>query len=78
MFLVGLDIVGDKIIEINVFSPGALVGAVRLTGVNFMAPIIDSLERKVERIKAHPGPDRLSNIELATWQDATAVPRVPV
>jgi hypothetical protein len=32
-----------------------------------MAPIIDSLERKVERIKAHAGPDRLSNIELATW-----------
>jgi glutathione synthase len=67
MFLVGLDIVGDKIIEINVFSPGALVGAVKATGVNFMAPIIDSLERKVEYIERQRGPGRLSNLELAKY-----------
>jgi glutathione synthase len=67
MFLAGLDIVGDKVIEINVFSPGALVHAVRLTGVNFMQPIIDSLERKVDHMQKYPGPDRLSNIELATY-----------
>jgi hypothetical protein len=73
MFLVGLDIAGDKIIEINVFSPGALVGAVRLTGVNFMTSIIDSLERKVEYKRSYPGSDRLSNIELATYWGTTDV-----
>ena len=29
MFLVGLDIVGDKLMEINVFSPGGLGSAQR-------------------------------------------------
>ena len=31
MFLVGLDIVGDKLMEINVFSPGGLGSARRST-----------------------------------------------
>ncbi len=35
MFLVGLDIVGDKLMEINVFSPGGLGSAQKLTKVNF-------------------------------------------
>lgn len=35
MFLVGLDIVGDKLLEINVFSPGGLEGAEHIEGVNF-------------------------------------------
>ena len=35
MFLVGLDIVGDKLMEINVFSPGGLGSAQSFEGVNF-------------------------------------------
>src|SRR5579883_1655458 len=35
MFLVGLDIVGNKLMEINVFSPGGLSSAQRFEGVNF-------------------------------------------
>ena len=35
MFLVGLDIVGDKLMEINVFSPGGLGSAQRFEKVNF-------------------------------------------
>jgi glutathione synthase len=66
MFLVGLDIVGNKIIEINVFSPGALVRAVHLTGINFMQPIIDALERKVDYMSNNSLSDRISNQELAT------------
>lgn len=46
MFLVGIDIVGDKILEVNVFSPGNLGSCSRLAGVDFAVPIIDSLERK--------------------------------
>ena len=48
MFLVGLDIVGDKLMEINVFSPGGIGSAQRLEGVNFADPIVDALERKVD------------------------------
>ena len=48
MFLVGLDIVGDKLMEINVFSPGGLGSAQRFTKVNFNRTVIDALEGKVE------------------------------
>lgn len=48
MFLVGLDIVGDKLMEINVFSPGGLGSAQNFEKVNFANAVIDALERKVE------------------------------
>jgi glutathione synthase len=48
MFLVGIDIVGDKILEVNVFSPGNLHSCNTLGGVNFAEPIIASVERKVD------------------------------
>lgn len=46
MFLVGLDIVGNKILEINVFCPGGLRNAQRLECVDFCSALIDSLETK--------------------------------
>ena len=48
MFLVGLDIVGDKLMEINVFSPGGLGSAQRFEKVNFNHAVIHALERKVQ------------------------------
>ena len=48
MFLVGIDIVGDKILEVNVFSPGNLQSCSKIAGVNFATPIIASIERKIE------------------------------
>jgi len=48
MFLVGLDIVGDKLMEINVFSPGGLGSAQKFENVNFTHAVIEALERKVE------------------------------
>ena len=48
MFLVGIDIVGDKILEVNVFSPGNLGSCSRLAGVDFSVPIVESMERKAE------------------------------
>ena len=48
MFLVGIDIVGDKILEVNVFSPGNLKSCSTLAGVNFSVPILEAIERKVE------------------------------
>lgn len=47
MFLVGIDIVGDKILEVNVFSPGNLGSCSRLAGVDFSLPIVEAIERKV-------------------------------
>ena len=48
MFLVGLDIAGDKLMEINVFSPGGLHSISKLTRVNFNQLVIEALERKVQ------------------------------
>ncbi|MCH7410584.1 ATP-grasp domain-containing protein [Belliella sp. DSM 111904] len=47
MFLVGIDIIGDKVIEINVESPGGLVSMERIEKVNFTKKVIKSIEEKV-------------------------------
>lgn len=65
IFLAGLDIVGDKIMEINVFSPGALHGASKEAGVNFMEAVIIDLENKVAHRNRRVG--QLSNAELAVF-----------
>ena len=46
MFLVGLDIVGNKLMEINVFSPGGLGSAQKFEGVNFSEGVVKALQRK--------------------------------
>ena len=46
MFLAGLDIVGNKLMEINVFSPGGLIHASRLHGVDFAEAVIKAVEKK--------------------------------
>jgi glutathione synthase len=47
MFLAGLDIVGDRILEINVFSPGGFGSVEQLTGVDFNEIAVAALERKL-------------------------------
>jgi glutathione synthase len=64
MFFVRLDIVGKKIMEINVFSPGGLGSAQKFTGVNFSHAVIDALERKVDYMKYYRR--NFDNIEMAT------------
>ncbi|MDE0504990.1 MAG: glutathione synthase [Candidatus Poribacteria bacterium] len=63
MFLVGLDIVGDKLMEINVFSPGGLGSAQRFEKVNFTIAVMKSLERKVQYMKYYRR--NFDNVELA-------------
>ena len=63
MFLVGLDIAGNKLLEINVFSPGGLGMASRLEEVDFVAAVIEALEKKVTYRNDAKGD--LSNLELA-------------
>ena len=55
MFLVGIDIVGDKILEVNVFSPGNLHSCSQMAGVDFSEAIMDSIERKVAIAKDFAG-----------------------
>jgi len=47
MFLAGLDVIGDRILEINVFSPGGFGSVEQLTGVDFNTIVVDALEEKV-------------------------------
>lgn len=64
MFLVGLDIAENKLMEINVFTPGGLGSAAQLTGVDFTEVVIQDLERKVHYKDYYDS--RLSNVEIAT------------
>lgn len=48
IFLAGLDIAGDKVLETNTLSPGGLNTASRLHGVDFAGEVIRAVERKVE------------------------------
>jgi glutathione synthase len=47
MFLVGLDIISGRLVEVNVFSPGGLGSAQIVNGVDFAPAIIEGLEAKV-------------------------------
>ncbi len=64
MFLVGLDIVGDKLMEVNVFSPGGLGSCESIYKAKFNDAVIDSLERKVD-LRRHYG-NTIPNARLAT------------
>jgi len=54
MFLVGIDIVGDKILEVNVFSPGNLESCSKYAGVDFAVTVIEAIERKVAIAEHYP------------------------
>jgi glutathione synthase len=45
MFFVGLDVVGDVVLEVNVFSPGGLGSVQKHTGVDFAPVVIDAVEQ---------------------------------
>ncbi|PDT81427.1 glutathione synthase [Sinorhizobium sp. BJ1] len=64
MFLVGLDIVGDHVLEANVFTPGGLPEIAAIHGVDFSEDIIGALEEKVRIQQLYRG--AISNRTLAT------------
>lgn len=63
MFLIGIDIVGNKLMEVNVFSPGTLNIMSKEYGVDFSKAVIESIERKI-KYKEIYGPD-VDNATLA-------------
>lgn len=64
LFFVGLDIVKDKLIEINVLSPGGLDHFPHIGLPDFSDVVIDSIEKKVEYKNLYQG--KISNRVLAT------------
>lgn len=66
IFFAGLDIVGDKIVEINTISTGGLNITSVLEKTDFPSEVIRLVARKVE-IHRHYG-GHISNIELATMR----------
>jgi len=64
LFMVGLDIVGNKILEVNVFTPGGLNSICELQRTNFGGAVIMALEKKLE-IRAAFG-HAIPNRALAT------------
>lgn len=63
IFDAGLDIVGDKLVEINTISSGGLNAASHLEGVRFGEAVVRLIERKVELWKESGR--TLSNREIA-------------
>lgn len=66
LFFAGLDIVGDKLVEINTISAGGLNIAGRFQEVDFGDAVIEKVERKVF-YKRHYG-EHIRNIEIATME----------
>ncbi len=65
-FFVGLDVVDDKLIEINCMSPGGLAYTEAIGLPDFTDVVIESIERKIEYKKLNKR--ELSNKELATME----------
>ena len=63
MYFAGLDIAGDKMMEINVDTPGGITMVDDLTGIGFSDVIIDDIERKVRLREQYER--TLTNTELA-------------
>jgi len=51
LFFVGIDVIGDKLVEINCVSPGGIPRINRLNKVRLEARVIDFVERKVREKK---------------------------
>lgn len=64
LFFVGLDVVKDKLIEINVLSPGGIDHSEITRMTDFTDTIVNALEQKVNYLKYYKG--KLSNRVLAT------------
>lgn len=51
LYFVGIDVIGDKLVEINCVSPGGIPRVNRLDGVKLESDVIDFIEQKVAELK---------------------------
>jgi glutathione synthase len=56
LYFVGVDLVGDRILEINVYAPGGIHNINELYGVDVAEAVVRDLERKVELKRAFREP----------------------
>jgi len=61
LYFVGIDIIGDKLIEINCVSPGGIPRINRLDGLHIEAKVIDFVELKVAEMRS-PGRERAMDL----------------
>ena len=54
LFFVGIDVIGDKLVEVNCVSPGGIPRINRLNRVKLEAQVIDFIEKKVSEMKKKP------------------------
>lgn len=64
MFLAGLEIVGDKLLDVNVFSPGGLGAAQTFEKANFCEAVVIALEHKVDYMTSYKR--QFDNVDMAT------------
>lgn len=63
MYIAGLDIAGDKMMEVSVDTPGGLSFIDDLSGIDFSGVVISDLKRKVRLQRQYGG--LLDNRQLA-------------
>jgi len=51
LYFVGIDVIGDKLVEINCVSPGGIPRINRLDNVKLEADVIDFVEKKAKEMK---------------------------
>ena len=51
LFFVGIDLIGDRLVEINCVSPGGIPRINRLEKVRLEEKVIDFIEQRVEKLK---------------------------
>ena len=56
LYFVGVDLVGDRILEINVYAPGGIHNINELYGVDVAEAVVKDLERKVDLKRAFREP----------------------
>jgi len=52
LFFVGIDLIGDRLVEVNCVSPGGIPRINRLNGVKLEIPVIDFIEEQVRHMGA--------------------------
>jgi glutathione synthase len=52
LYFVGIDVIGDKMVEINCLSPGGIPRINRLDSVKLEVKVIDFIEQKVRDMKS--------------------------
>jgi glutathione synthase len=57
LFFVGIDIIGDKLVEINCVSPGGIPRINQLDGVKLEKKVIDFVEQRVATMKKEKSPN---------------------